>query len=150
MKVEAGKKKLLNYNALVGAISQVHRQAQAGAASAVNRHLVLRNWVIGAYIVEYEQNGEDRARYGTGLLKRLSVIERARKQGGRAPAAIAELIRDPYLLEFAGLAEKPRYTENDLESALLDHIQNFLLMELQRLIETDRAAWEQQHINTKE
>lgn len=62
----------MNYGTLVTAISRVHQQAQARAAGAVNRHLVLRNWLIGAYIVEYEQNGEDRAKYGVGLLKRLS------------------------------------------------------------------------------
>jgi predicted nuclease of restriction endonuclease-like (RecB) superfamily len=38
-----------------------------------------------------------------------------------------KLIRDPYVLEFVGLAEQPRYTESDLETALLDHIQTFLL-----------------------
>jgi len=31
------------------------------------------------------------------------------------------------VLEFVGLAEQPRYTESDLETALLDHIQGFLL-----------------------
>lgn len=31
----------------------------------------LRNWLIGCYIVEYEQGGSDRAKYGDRLLKRL-------------------------------------------------------------------------------
>ena len=31
----------------------------------------LRNWLIGCYIVEYEQKGSDRAKYGDRLLKRL-------------------------------------------------------------------------------
>jgi len=38
-----------------------------------------------------------------------------------------EEIKDPYVLEFAGLAERPHFRESDLESALLDHLQNFLL-----------------------
>lgn len=29
----------------------------------------MRNWLIGFYIVEFEQNGEDRAKYGEFLLK---------------------------------------------------------------------------------
>jgi hypothetical protein len=37
------------------------------------------------------------------------------------------MIRDPYVLEFAGLADKPRYHEAVLETALLDHLQAFLL-----------------------
>ncbi|WP_438940364.1 DUF1016 N-terminal domain-containing protein, partial [Fusicatenibacter saccharivorans] len=30
-----------------------------------------RNWLMGCYIVEFEQNGEDRAAYGEQLLKKL-------------------------------------------------------------------------------
>jgi predicted nuclease of restriction endonuclease-like (RecB) superfamily len=64
----------------------------------------------------------------TGLSKdKRTIIEIARKQATEAPAQIADLIRDPYVLEFAGLAARPRYRESDLESALLDHLQNFLL-----------------------
>lgn len=64
----------------------------------------------------------------TGLSKnKRSVIARARAQVPDTPAAIEDLIRDPYILEFAGLADRPAYSENDLESALLDHIQGFLL-----------------------
>ena len=49
---------------------------------------------------------------------------------GRHPRRVfrfRQLIRDPYVLEFVGLAEQPRYTETDLETALLDHLQSFLL-----------------------
>src|SRR5271165_5217039 len=54
-----------------------------------------------------------------------SVIRRASSQD--SPASIATLLRDPYVLEFAGRAERPSYSEADLESALLDHLQTFLL-----------------------
>lgn len=65
----------------------------------------------------------------TGLsTNKKAVIERARKQAKSAqPESIAELMRDPYILEFTGLAERPEYSENDLETALLDHLQRFLL-----------------------
>ncbi|RZK44053.1 MAG: DUF1016 family protein, partial [Hymenobacter sp.] len=43
------------------------------------------------------------------------------------PATFEDLIRSPYLLEFLGLEEKPAYTENDLETAIIDHLQDFLL-----------------------
>lgn len=274
----------MNYASLLTAIRDAHQQAQSGAAGAVGRHLILRNWLIGAYLVEFEQNGEDRAQYATGLLKRVSadlrrhdipgtstqmlertrlfyarypqmrsaissslmrisfsslsandleisssppvelaasriqigqsligesaapqssapvvrkslsvptplptdmvlrlswthllelirlddpwkrafyeneclkgnwsvrqlqrqlgsllyertglstdkqaVIEHARRQAADAPLDIAGLIRDPYVLEFTGLAAHPRYLESDLETALLDHLQAFLL-----------------------
>jgi predicted nuclease of restriction endonuclease-like (RecB) superfamily len=250
----------MDYPALVTAIAGAHAQAQARAAGAVNRHLILRNWLIGAYLVEFEQRGEDRATYGAGLLKRVAadlltknipgcavrmlermrvfylscpqlqekisspvmtisgnprpvaqsgissspmtkspvdakrrptplssdrllslswthlidliaiddpwkrafyeneclkgnwsvrqlqrqigsllyertglstdkatVIERARAQAADTPGTIADLIRDPYVLEFSGLAEKSHYLESDLGQALLDHLQTFLL-----------------------
>lgn len=63
--------KKMNYPELIEIISQVHTQAQAGTASAVNRFLVLRNWLIGAYLIEYEQEGKDRADYGDTLLARV-------------------------------------------------------------------------------
>jgi predicted nuclease of restriction endonuclease-like (RecB) superfamily len=248
----------MNYDALVQSIVSLHREALGRAALAVNRALVLRNWMIGAYLIEFEQDGADRAAYGSGLLSRLSrdlrqhdikgvspdvlermrllymhypqlrmhisatasrnfpataglehsspisatpsrksgataptpltgehllqfswshlvelvrlddpwkrafyeneclkgnwsvrqlqrqigsilyertglssdktaVIETARAQSSEAPGAIADLIRDPYVLEFTGLAERPHYRESELEGALLDHLQRFLL-----------------------
>lgn len=238
------------YPALVKAISQANTGMVARAASAVNQALVLRNWLVGAYIVEFEQHGADRAKYGERLLPTLAedlkargikgliertlrdcrtffslypqirgsltpeldmvllpglpssarnrrsptpelptplsaeellclswtqlqeliriedpwkrafyeseclrghwsvrqlqrqigsllyertglstnkkaMIERARKQ--EPQESIAEMLRDPYILEFAGLSERPEYSENELESALLDHLQRFLL-----------------------
>jgi predicted nuclease of restriction endonuclease-like (RecB) superfamily len=44
---------------------------QATAAHAINISLTFRNWLIGYYIVEFEQNGEDRAKYGEKLLQNL-------------------------------------------------------------------------------
>lgn len=50
-------------------ILQTHQTAQASAIRAVNQMATLRNWLIGCYIVEYEQKGSDRAKYGDRLLK---------------------------------------------------------------------------------
>lgn len=62
----------------------------------------------------------------TGLSKnKAAVIKRARSQ--EPQQTIADLIRDPYVLEFTGLGERPEYTESDLETALLNHLQKFLL-----------------------
>ncbi len=62
----------------------------------------------------------------TGLSKnKAAVLKRARRQ--EPQETIEDLIRDPYVLEFAGLAELPHYTESELEKALLDHLQKFLL-----------------------
>jgi predicted nuclease of restriction endonuclease-like (RecB) superfamily len=64
----------------------------------------------------------------TGLSKsKRAVVARARAQSSDTPATIEDLIRDPYVLEFTGLADRPAYSENDLETALLNHVQGFLL-----------------------
>jgi predicted nuclease of restriction endonuclease-like (RecB) superfamily len=247
----------MDYKALVKGILALHRDLVGRAALAVNQALVVRNWMIGGYLVEFEQKGSDRAAYGQGLLRRLAadlgsrgikgsspdmlermrllfryypqlatdfsaparnlarrkfrsdqasisappvrksdadspaplpaavllrlswthladlvridepwkrafyeteclkgnwskrqlrrqiesllfertglstnkqaVIEAGRRQAHESPQSLADLIRDPYVLEFTGLAEKPHYRESDLESGLLDHLQNFLL-----------------------
>ena len=246
----------MNYKQLLNSIVSLHQRAQAGAAAAVNQFLVVRNWLMGAYMIEFEQHGEGRAAYGARLLQRLSldlgarqikgcspdmlermrqlyleypqlrncisaplvrklavplphgkpkisaplarkspaspsplppeavlrlswsqlieflsiadpwkrafyeneclkgswskrqlqrqigsllyertglstdkkkVIQRARDQAGEAPLAANDLIRDPYVLEFTGLAERPEFNESELETALLDDLQAFLL-----------------------
>ena len=237
-----------DYEQLVTAIDAASYALLGRAAKAVNQALVLRNWIIGARLIEFDQSGQDRATYGEQLLANLaadlknrglkglgismlknyrqfyrlypqirrslsgefadipatpqisqsaigefdpalpalppehllqlswthfieliriddplkrafyeveclqgnwsirqlqrqigsllyertglstdkeSVIGRASSQD--SPASFATLLRDPYVLEFAGLAERPSYSEADLESALLDHLQIFLL-----------------------
>lgn len=233
----------MNFDALVQSIVSLHVESVGSAAVAVNRALVRRNWLIGAYLVEYEQKGEDRAAYGARLLSGLArelgsrgipgasrqmldrmrifyrlypqigpgiqsarlpepicsppvsksppplsfeqvlrfswthliellrvddpwkrafyeneclraswskrelrrqigsllyertglstdkqaVIAAARDRAGDAKLSMAEMIRDPYVLEFVGLAQIPAYRESDLERALLDHLRDFLL-----------------------
>lgn len=38
-----------------------------------------------------------------------------------------ETVKDPYVLEFLGLPELPEYSESELESRIIDHLQQFLL-----------------------
>lgn len=245
---KARRKHSAGYPQLVTAISAINTQMVTRVASVANQALVLRNWMVGAYIVEFEQNGADRAKYGERLLERLAedlkgkgikgliertlrdcrtfflmypqirgsltpefstmlhhrseepirgstttelptplssadmaqiswtklqeliriddpwkrafyenellqghwsvrqlqrqiesllyertglstnkkaVIERARKQ--EPQESIADVLLDPYILEFTGLVDRPEYSEKELESALLDHVQRFLL-----------------------
>lgn len=61
-----------NLPQLISTINDVHSELQASAANAVNKALTIRNWLVGYYIVEYEQNGEDRAEYGAKLLSNLA------------------------------------------------------------------------------
>jgi hypothetical protein len=49
-----------------------HGELHRRAARAVNFSMVVRNWLYGFHIVEFEQKGEDRAEYGAKLLEGLS------------------------------------------------------------------------------
>ena len=62
----------MDFESLVGHINQVQDVLQAQAAHAVNLSLTARNWLVGYYIVEFEQHGEDRAKYGDNLINRLA------------------------------------------------------------------------------
>jgi hypothetical protein len=53
--------------ALLSQISQLDGQLTTQAAKSIDRLLTIRNWLIGGYLFEYEQNGTDRANYGSKL-----------------------------------------------------------------------------------
>lgn len=61
-----------DFDALVTSIVELHHKAQDFATKAVNAALTLRNWLIGYRIVEFEQQGNDRAAYGERLLPLLA------------------------------------------------------------------------------
>ena len=62
----------MNFQSLANSIQKTHEVFYSEAVKAINKNLTLRNWLIGYYIVEYEQGGEDRAAYGIRLLASLA------------------------------------------------------------------------------
>ena len=62
----------LNFGSLVSVIEQTHQHFQQQAVNALNVSLTVRNWLVGYYIVTFEQKGEDRAAYGSKLLSNLA------------------------------------------------------------------------------
>ena len=207
-----------DFEQLVELCQRTHEETRRSAVRAVDRSLVVRNWLFGWFIVEYEQNGIDRAEYGTQLLSRMAerfrhagirgasttslkrfrqfyrqrkrigptlsdqfqlpafadetgrirptlldqsrhpslvslvdVIARLRGQftlgwshyiallsvtnpdarrlarEGQVVEKASDLIKDPVVLEFLGLEERPAYSESDLETAIIDRLQQFLL-----------------------
>jgi predicted nuclease of restriction endonuclease-like (RecB) superfamily len=69
----------MDFDQLVEILAQTHRSLQEQSTQAVNFSLVVRNWLFGYYIIEFEQQGEDRAQYGSRQLTKLS--ERLRSIG---------------------------------------------------------------------
>lgn len=203
------------YNALLRDIGDTLESGRTRAYQAVNVALVQTYWNIGRHIVEYEQQGNEKAEYGSHLFDRLArdlreqhgemfsrssliyirklyllypigeslihqltwthyiellkigdplergfyekqtVLERwsvrelkrqkktalfqrlalgRDKEGilrlaseGHFPASPADLVRDPYILEFLGLPEQHQHSESELENLLINKLQQFLL-----------------------
>ena len=196
-------------------IQSIIAQAREKAVRSVNFERVLMYWKIGERIFEEEQQGEQRAEYGSYLIKSLAAslepeygtgfsarqLERFRQfyrsfpnasalrtefswthyklmlsvdnqdkrdfylaesvknlwtarelerqinsqlyerlllsndkaavlavaKNEKQPETAAEIIKDPMVLEFLGLKREASYYEKDLESAIITHLQDFLL-----------------------
>ena len=54
-----------------------------------------------------------------------AVLAMARKE--KLPETPQEIVKDPMVLEFLGLEKKARYYESDLETELINHLQEFIL-----------------------
>lgn len=130
----------MNYKQIVNQISQIHLALQATAARSINYLLTMRNWLIGAYIVEYEQGGEDRAKYGARLFENLAHDFAQKGMQGLGISALKNYrqfalaypqpaIRQPVVGEFGVSAQTPKskakkFSKSEPDSAfpsLLEH-----------------------------
>ncbi|HNW81619.1 MAG TPA: PDDEXK nuclease domain-containing protein [bacterium] len=72
-----------NFQELIQTIQNTHQVLSERSVKAVNTGLTVRNWLIGYYIVEFEQKGEDRAKYGTALIT--NIAKKIKIKGLTAP-----------------------------------------------------------------
>lgn len=63
----------MNFKELIIALSKINEELREQSIRAVNTSLTLRNWFFGFYILEFEQNGKDRAGYGKALLAKIAA-----------------------------------------------------------------------------
>ncbi|MDO5580549.1 MAG: DUF1016 N-terminal domain-containing protein [Planctomycetia bacterium] len=78
----------MKFNELISSLTDADNALRSEAVKAVNLALVVRNWLFGWYIVEFEQNGEDRAKYGKKLIEQ---IARSLKNQGVLGCAVTNL-----------------------------------------------------------
>ncbi|MFQ6807309.1 MAG: PDDEXK nuclease domain-containing protein [Lachnospiraceae bacterium] len=88
------------------------------------------------YEIEAAHNGwgikELERQYDSALYERLALsrnkegMERLSTEG-QIIERPEDLLKDPYVLEFTGLPELAKYSETDLETRIIDHLQEFLL-----------------------
>ena len=82
----------INFDTLVSQIEQTNEALQNNARLVINRHVTAKAWLTGYYIVEYEQKGSDRAKYGEKLLQNL-----AKRLGSKYAFSTLKLYRMFYL-----------------------------------------------------
>ena len=75
---------------------------------------------------------ELKRQYNSSLYERLSLSTDKDKVyrlaiEGQTVEQSKDVVKDPYVLEFLGLPELPYYSETELESRIIDHLQQFLL-----------------------
>lgn len=75
---------------------------------------------------------ELKRQFDTSLYERLALSRdkegiKKLSQEGQIINVAKDTIKEPYILEFLGLEQKEQYSENDLEKAIIDKIEHFLL-----------------------
>lgn len=75
---------------------------------------------------------ELKRQYNSSLYERLALSTDKDKVyrlalEGQMVESPKDAVKDPYILEFLGLPELPSYSETELESRIIDHLQQFLL-----------------------
>ena len=102
-----------DYKELVEKISNNFIKAKKRAFKAINDELILSNWETGLF-------------QRIALSKNKSqILELAKK--GYASKTENDLLKEPYVFEFLGVPQNQILTETQLETKLLDNLQQFLL-----------------------
>ena len=88
------------------------------------------------YEIEAAKNGwslsEMKRQFDSSLYERLALSRNKDKvirlaSEGQTIENPEDAVKDPYVLEFLGLPELPEYSETELETKIIDHLQKFLL-----------------------
>ena len=88
------------------------------------------------YEIESERNHwslrELRRQFDSALYERLALSSDKKKltdlaRKGQIIEKPSDAVKDPYVLEFLGWPEKAEYSESDLESRIINHLQDFLM-----------------------
>ena len=95
----------MNFEQLVTLFHQTHQEIGARAARVVDTHLAMRNWLFGGYIIEYEQQGADRAEYGTRLLS--SLAKRLKFLGIKGTGSTNLKLFRQFYIAYRGIGQTP-------------------------------------------
>jgi len=117
-----------SFSQLASIIEETHFYFLQQVQKQVNTALTLRNWLIGQYIVEYEQNGADRAEYGKALITKLS--QKLRQRNLKGFSEIALRLNRSFYLNYPGI-QQTLSVNFQVADSQNDRIQPTLSVELQ-------------------
>ena len=99
--------------------------SDANKRSFYEKEAVNANWSVRELKRQIESSLFERLLLSSGDANKEKVMSLATK--GVEIAKPSDIIRDPYVFEFLGLPEDKPFLESDLEKALVDQIEKFLL-----------------------
>jgi predicted nuclease of restriction endonuclease-like (RecB) superfamily len=95
----------MNFKELVDLMERTDATLLHQAVRSIDRALVVRNWLMGGFIVEFEQKGADRAQYGEQLVQRLS--ETLSNKGRRGFSYRSLQLFKRFYLSYRGILQTP-------------------------------------------
>lgn len=102
------------YESLLTHIAQTYESSRVKVFEVANRELLETYWEIGQYIVEFEQKGQEKAQYGSELLKKLAQdLQTLGKGFSRSNLANMRLLylRFPIIQTLSGQLSWSHYVE---------------------------------------
>lgn len=97
---------IFDFEHLVELCRRTHEETHRSAVRAVDGYLVARNWLFGWYIVKYEQNGVDRAKYGARTMKNLSAALKSKIGRGFSTRSLEQMRR--FYLKYDGILPRQK------------------------------------------
>ena len=114
-------------DALRPELSWTHYRLLCRVANADARQFYLREAIAARWSTRQLERQIHSFLYERMAASRDTEGVRLLAEQGAEPFQPAHLLRDPFVLEFTGLPERGQWQESDLEQALMDRLQNFLL-----------------------
>jgi predicted nuclease of restriction endonuclease-like (RecB) superfamily len=120
----------MKLTSLITQLNDLDASLKKHVSHSANVGLTIRNWLVGAYLVEYEQNGEDRAEYGGKLLSEIAKsvkvpgLNRVTLQACRLLYIdYPEICQTPSDIFHIELAEKKLEIENNTQKSIIQKSQ---------------------------
>lgn len=109
-----------NFSLLINQISETNKLFHQQTVKSVDKMLTIRNWVIGAYIFEYEQKGTDKAEYGSKLEENLAIKINQKGLSARNLKLFKQFYNTyPQIMQtLSALSEIPKETVQTLSASL--------------------------------